>query len=258
MLLKKCCVSALVLSGFLFACTSLGMAAESKLLPLDSFNLSEEQMELIGATIEEYIVKENENMTKIEGIFTELSTVLRQEDEFSTNRQEKKTARNVNRLVKDISKLYGKMIRTKVEYILKVKSVLNPDQRFRLVHSLEFDDHYADKALPEYVRLNELVDLLGLTDKQLKEIIRNRTQMLINELKINRDIQFKVIDLEAELINEEVNHEKVDKLLLEITDLGTKLIDNKVKYKLKSKDVLTTLQKKKLLHMILLTNRSAR
>ena len=234
MFLKKCCVSALVLLGFLFASATSGIAAESELLPLDSFNLTAEQMELIEDTIEEYIIKKHEMMTEIEAKFSELTTVFRQEEQVTTSRQAKKTARNVNRLVTDISKLYGKMIRTKVEYILKVKNVLTQDQRFRLVHSLEFEDHYADQAFPTYVRLDDLIDLLGLTDKQVKEIIRNRTQMMINELKIDRDIQIKVIDLGAELISEEVDNEKVDKILLDITDLGTKLVDNKVKYKFRA------------------------
>ncbi|SCX98368.1 hypothetical protein [Desulfoluna spongiiphila] len=256
-LLKKSCVRTLALLIFFFVSSTSGVAAESELLPLDSFNLTPEQMELIEDTIEEYIIKKHEMMTEIEAKFSELTTVLRQEEQVTTSRQEKKTARNVNRLVTDISKLYGKMIRTKVEYILKVKNVLTEDQRFRLVHSLEFEDHYSDRAFPSQVRLDDLIDLLGLTDKQVKEIIRNRTQMMVNELKIERDIQIKVIDLGAELINEEVNSDKVDKILLDITDLGTKLIDNKVKYKLKSKDVLTTPQKKQLLHMILLTRGSA-
>lgn len=259
MSLKKRCVWALlVLVGFLLSSTCSTFAAESKLLPLETFDLTAEQMDLIGDTIEEYIGKENEIMTEIESKFSELTTILRQEDQVTTSREERKTARNVNRLVTDISKLYGKMIRTKVEYILKIKNVLTQEQRFRLVHSLEFEDEYAERALPTYVHLDDLIDLLGLSDKQVKEIISNRTQMMINELKIKRDIKFKVIDLENELINEEVNSDKVDKLLLAITDLGTKLIDNKVKYKLKSKDVLTTPQKRKLLHMILLTRPSSR
>ena len=254
---KRVFASILTVLVFLLGSAMAASAGSTDLQSLNNFNLTDEQIATIGETVEEYVVQENAIISEIETKLSELSSELKREDRFDTKRKEKKAARNSNKLVKDISTLYGQLIKSKVEYILKVKNVLTMDQRTQLVHSLEFNEDFFEQSLHTPVELDTLVDLLGLDNAQLKTIIRNRTDMHINALKIVRDIQYKVIDLEEELLKEESNPEAVDSIILGITDLGTKLIDNKVKYQLKSKDVLTVDQKKKALNVFLLMGNSA-
>lgn len=245
-------VTILAMAVFFLASIAVGSAKDADLLALDSFQLTGEQLEKIGDTLEAYIEKEHAILSGIETKLSALTNELRREGRFDSKRKERKAARNVNTIVKDITSLYGQLIRTKVEYILKIKNVLTEEQRVQLVHSLQFDEHFFDEALPEYVEMDELVDALELTTAQLKKIIGNRTDMLVKEVKIVRDIQYRVLDLEEILLKDETDTEAVDSTILEITDLGTKLIDNKIKYQLKSKDVLTAEQKKKMMHLVLM------
>jgi hypothetical protein len=76
--------------------------------------------------------------------------------------------------------------------------------------------------------------------------------MKIKALKINLEILYQLVDLKNELIIAEPDSPKIDKFVLKLVDLGTKLLDNRVKYFLKSKDVLTAAQKKRLIHAIMM------
>ncbi len=61
----------------------------------------------------------------------------------------------------------------------------------------------------------------------------------------------QLIDLQVELFKDDRDSDKINKIILTITDLGTRLMDNRVVHFLKAKDVLTLPQKKALLHSIL-------
>jgi hypothetical protein len=76
--------------------------------------------------------------------------------------------------------------------------------------------------------------------------------MKIKALKINLEILYQLVDLKNELIIAEPDSSKIDKFLLNLVGLGTKLLDNRVKYFLKSKDVLTVAQKKRMIHAIMM------
>jgi hypothetical protein len=93
---------------------------------------------------------------------------------------------------------------------------------------------------------------LDLTTKQIKKILNYQTDMKIKALKINLEILYQLVDLKNELIIAEPDSSKIDKFLLNLVGLGTKLLDNRVKYFLKSKDVLTVAQKKRMIHAIMM------
>jgi hypothetical protein len=58
----------------------------------------------------------------------------------------------------------------------------------------------------------------------------------------------QLIDLQVEMIEDKRDSDKIDKIVLTITDLGAQLMDNRVVHFLKTKDVLTVAQKKTVLH----------
>ena len=72
--------------------------------------------------------------------------------------------------------------------------------------------------------------------------------MDIKDIKLELDMDYKLIDLHNEILAVERNPQKINTIIITIVDLGTKLIDNQVNYILKSKDLLTLEQKKELLH----------
>jgi hypothetical protein len=65
-------------------------------------------------------------------------------------------------------------------------------------------------------------------------------------------MDYKLLDLQDEILAVERNPQKINTIIMTIVDLGTKLIDNQVNHFLKSKDVLTVEQKKELLHKMLM------
>lgn len=71
-------------------------------------------------------------------------------------------------------------------------------------------------------------------------------------IDINYTIDMQLIDLQVELHKDERNNDKINKIVFAITNLGTKLMDNRVVHFLKAKDVLTAAQKKALPHSFLM------
>jgi Spy/CpxP family protein refolding chaperone len=143
-------------------------------------------------------------------------------------------------------------LKTRVEYLLKVKEVLTPEQKEQLITAFDFEmDVLEDLTYHEEL---DLLDLgLDLSRKQIQDILRYDTEMRINELRLQLKIDYKILDLETELAKDKVNSKKVNGIILSTADLATKLLDNRVTYFLKTKDVLTIDQKKELLHLIIMT-----
>ena len=146
----------------------------------------------------------------------ELEHDLNKEDRFDTKSKARTSARNVNKLVKNISSLHGDLLKLRVEYLLKAKDVFTDEQKAMLIgHLLDFD-------------------------------------MDIKDIKLELDMDYMLLDLQDEILAVERNPEKINTIIMTIVDLGTKLIDNQVNHFLKSKDVLTVEQKKELLHIMLM------
>ena len=221
-------------------------------MPVENLNLTEKQLDALGGLIEESSEKQIEITTQIESKFIDLRQEIRKEDRFDTKIKEKRSVRKSNKLVKEITSLNGLLLKTRVEYFLKGKKILTNEQGKQVVSALEFDDDSFEGDLPEIIDLDILTLPLDLTTKQIKKILNYQTDMRIKALKINLEILYQLVDLKNELIIAEPDSQKIDKLVLNLVDLGTKLLDNRVKYFLKSKDVLTTVQKKRLIHAIMM------
>ena len=91
---------------------------------------------------------------------------------------------------------------------------------------------------------------IGLKIEQVREILRYRADMDKKAIDINYKIDMQLIDLQVEMFEEKRDSAKINNIVLNITDLGTQLMDNRVVHFLEAKDVLTIQQKKALLHII--------
>lgn len=240
----------MILSVLVFLMLYSPVVAETRsLMPVQAFTLTNEQLSEIDVFVEEYLIKEFTLLADMDSDLTELGKHILLHDRFSDKKKEKKTTKEINALVKTISSNYGQLIKTRVEYILKIKNILTEEQRLSIIYSLDFDVDYYEDDLPELIDIESLIIPLGLTHDQLKKIYKNRTDLQINALKIELNIKNKMLDLETEMLKDDVNSSKIDELVLGITDYGTKLVDNRVKYILKSKDVLTDKQKKMIIRV---------
>jgi Spy/CpxP family protein refolding chaperone len=228
------------------------VAAQGVSNPLAHLNLTEEQVTKLAELGREFNRKQFGIAVDITTKFTELELELKREDRFETEQKAKIAAEKVNTIVKEVSRLYGELLKTRVEYLLKAKDVLTRQQRATLIAGLDFE-----MDVPEDLTYYQEFDLvavgLDLSREQIRKILRYRTDMKINKLRLELKIDYKVLDLEIELTQDEVDSEKVNRIIMDVTDLGTKLLDNRVEHFLKAKDVLTVTQKQKLLHLIMTT-----
>jgi Spy/CpxP family protein refolding chaperone len=242
-------ISLIVIVSATFSTTS---AAQSITNPLMSLNLTDKQVTALTGVISDYNQKQFKIISFIESKIGELTFELKRQDRFATERKAQISARKVNNIVKELSALYGQLLKTRVEYLLKVKEVLTPEQKEQLITAFDFEmDVLEDLTYHEEL---DLLDLgLDLSRKQIQDILRYDTEMRINELRLQLKIDYKILDLETELAKDKVNSKKVNGIILSTADLATKLLDNRVTYFLKTKDVLTIDQKKELLHLIIMT-----
>jgi len=249
--MKKLPISRFVLTVFvavLLACSSSAFAAEkTDGMTIGDLNLTEEQLVSLGGLIEEFGELQFEIVMEIEKKFAELRREIKKKGRFDTKIKEKMTVQKVNKLVKEIISLEGQLIKKRVEYLLKVKNVLTEEQKIKLISALEFEDDFFEDELPEIMELDLLIIPLDLTKEQIKKILRYKTDMKIKALKIDLQILYQILDLQTEINKVEVDPKNIDKIILKITDLGTKLLENRVNGFLKSKDVLTVPQRKMLI-----------
>ncbi len=219
---------------------------------VSKMNLTKEQIVKLGTLIDDFSTKALDITSKIGNKYLELEHDLKREDRFDTKSKARTSARNVNKMVKNISSLHGDLLKLRVEYLLKAKDVFTDEQKAMLIgHLLDFDMDMPDNFF-YYVELNLPSMGLDLTKDQVKKLLKYRADMDIKDIKLELDMDYKLLDLQDEILAVERNPQKINTIIMTIVDLGTKLIDNQVNHFLKSKDVLTVEQKKELLHMMLM------
>ena len=229
---------------------SVASSATETRFPGLNLKLTDKQMTALQGVFDEYSSEHLELIGKIEKKFTDLRLELRRKDRFENRFKAYDSVYKANTLVKEISKLYGETLKTKVKYLLKAKDVLSREQRERLfARLLEFRFDMPDEI---FVLIEgDLFSLdIGWKIEQLRKILRYRADMEKKAIDINYKIGMQLIDLQVELFKDERDSDKINNIVLTITDLGTQLFDNRVVHFLKAKDVLTIKQKKALLHII--------
>jgi len=247
----KCVLTVFV--AVLLAFSSSAFAAERRGgMTIGDLNLTEEQLVSLGELINEFGDSEFEIEMQIESKFAELKQEIRKEGRFDTKIKEKMTVRKANNLAKKIISLEGQLLKKRVEYLLKAKNILNEKQKMKMISALEFEDDFFEDELPEIMELEFLIIPLGLTKDQIKKILRYRTDMKVKALKIDLQILYQILDLQTEINKVETDPKSIDKIILKITDLGTKLLENRVNGFLKSKDVLTVPQRKMLIQTFMM------
>jgi len=229
---------------------SVASSATETRIPGLNLKLTDKQMTALQDILDEYSSRNLELMGEIEKKFTDLRLELRRKDRFENRFKAYDSVYKANTLVKEISSLYGETLKTKVKYLLKAKDVLSREQRERLfARLLEFDFDMPDEIF--VIIEGNLFSLdIGLKINQLKKIMTYRADMEKKAIDINYKIGMQLIDLQVELFKNERDSDKINNIVLTITDLGTQLMDNRVVHFLKAKDVLTIAQKKALLHII--------
>lgn len=227
---------------------SFGSSVAETRIPGLNLKLTDKQVTALQGVFDEYSSENLELLGEIEKKFIDLRLELRRKDRFENRFKVYDSVYKANTLVKEISSLYGEALKTRVKYLLKAKDVLTREQREKLFKRLiefEFD-------MPEEIFViieGDLFSLdIGLTIDQVKKIMRYRADKEKKAIDINFKIDMQLIDLQVELSKAERNSDRVNNIVLTITALGTKLMDNRVVHFLKAKDVLTVDQKKALLH----------
>ena len=220
--------------------------------PVSSLNLTKDQIGKLSTIIEEFNTRKINIESKLDNTLLELKQELKKEDRFDSKSKIRAGARNVNKLVKNISSLYGEMLKVKMAYLLKAKDIFTDRQKTMIFNALlDFDMDMPDN-FSFYLEVNLPALGLDLTQDQVKKLLKYQENMESRNTRLELEIDYKLLDLQDEILSDERNPQEVNKIILAITDIGTKLIDNRVNYILKAKDVLTLEQKKELFHIMLL------
>jgi len=236
----------LILAGFMFAFPGQIMAANP-----ESLELTDSQINQLAGVIQELNAKQFQIMTDIDKKAAELSMEIHKEDRFETRSKEKKSVRKANRILKDISSLYGQLLKSRVEYLLKAKDVLTKEQKEEIISNFDIEIDI-EEELPDAIEMDFLDLGFDLSKEQIKKILKIRTDMQLKELKIELNVSYNLLDLQDELLEEDRDVEKINKIIIKITDLGLDLLNTKVDHFIKAKDVLTLAQKNKLLHIMMM------
>ncbi len=239
------CLLAILVIG-----TSFSYASDEYRIPGLNLKLTDNQIAALQAVFDEFMSKKLELLAQIERKFTDLRIELRRKDRFESKFKAFDSVYKANTLIKEISKLYGETLKTRVKYLLKAKDVLSQAQRETLfARLLEFDFDMPDEIF--VIIEGDLFSLdIGLEIDQVKKIMRYRADTEKKAIDINYKIDLQLIDLQIEMLKDERDSDKINRTVLAITDLGTQLMDNRVVHFLKAKDVLSMGQKKALLHII--------
>lgn len=218
---------------------------------LRSLNLTDQQITDMSGLLQEYSQKQMVTQQQLATKTIELEREFLRPGRLADEKQAKASAKKTNKLVRDFTKLYGQAFKTRVEYMLKSKDILTLDQKIKLIQSLDFNLGELDN-LEAYEELDWLQTGLQLTVGQVKKILTLRTDRKVEELKLNLKMDLMVIDLEQILVAGEENPEKVNKIVLSLTKLATQQLDNLTAHFLKTKDVLTTEQKRQVSQLLMM------
>ena len=185
----------------------------------------------------------------IQGKLTELAQEVNREGRLDSEESAKLASDQTNVILKDLSGLYGEFIKTKVGFIVQAKNVLTVEQKQHLLSQLELQQSVPYEAL-EFMQ-PDIFDLpLDLNLEQHKKLVALEGDLLIAEVKLERDVELTLLDLEEVLLSGEISSDKVDPLVMKLAELAGRAIDNRVDYFIKAKDVLTLDQKRLLAYLL--------
>jgi len=217
--------------------------------PLAHLGLTPAQVTKLADLTAAFTRRQIQTASSIAEQLAALEAELERPERFETKGKARQAAKRVNTIVKQITTLYGDMFKARAEYVLAAKDVLTLEQRLRLLAGLDVNVELPND-LTFYDDFDLLRDELDLSQKQAKKILRHRMNMRVNELKLELEIDYKLLDLEDEFTESAIDSGAVNKIVMDMADIATKVLDNRVDHFLKAKDELTVVQKRHLLGML--------
>jgi len=219
---------------------------------VSDLDLTKEQIKKLGRVVESFSAKKMALETRIAKARTALAQELRKEDRWDSEAKIKASSKIVNKHIRQLASLGGDLLKLKVEYFLKAKDIFTDDQRLVILGALTEYEMTLPDSFSYYLEMDLPALDLDLTTAQVKKLLKYRADMDMRNIKNELALEYKVLDLQAELLSPKRNPQKVNRLITGIADIGTKMIDNKVNHILKAKDVLNLEQKMALFHMMLM------
>jgi hypothetical protein len=209
---------------------------------------TQQQDELIGIGLQ-YVQKASVYEGMIEGKITELALELTREGRLESEQTAKAASEKVNAILKDVGGLYGEFVKSRVAFMLEAKNVLTTEQKLHLLEQLE------PAALMDYDEVEflqpDVFDLpINLNFDQRKKLIGLEADLLIKEVKLERDIEWVLLELEGIFMADSIDPKKVDKQVMKLAGLAADAIENRVDYFIGAKDVLSLDQKRLMAYLM--------
>ena len=211
--------------------------------------LTEQQQADLISISTEYTQKAAEYEELLSAKARELTQELRREGRLDTEKSARKGADKVNALLTEIAAIYGDSIRTQVSYVLDAKNVLTMEQRLMLLERLQYGEMTGGGEM-EVLQIDIIELPINLSLEQEKKLIELDAELEIESIKLERDIQLILLDLEGALMNATIDAKQVDKQIMKLADLAVRAINIRVDHFIGSKDVLT-LDQKRLMSVLL-------
>ncbi len=207
--------------------------------------LTPEQQTTLQNLDDKFVQKSAALEAKLDAQISALGTELTREGRLGSGEAAATSVKQANAIVKEIGTLAGQSVQLHVEFLLKAKNVLTMEQKLHLLEQL------GEEAVPAREEIlfleTEIIELpVELTLKQRRKLIEMDAVMQSDEIRAERDAKLILLDLETALLAEPIDPVSVDKLVTKLGDLAAKVIDFRVDYFLKAKDVLTLEQKQAL------------
>jgi len=204
-----------------------------------------EQQTTLQNLDDKFVQKSAALEAKLDAQISALGTELTREGRLGSGEAAATSVKQANAIVKEIGALAGQSVQLHVEFLLKAKNVLTMEQKLHLLEQL------GEEAVPVREEIlfleTEIIELpVELTLKQRRKLIEMDAVMQSDEIRAERDAKLILLDLETALLAEPIDPVSVDKLMTKLGDLAAKVINFRVDYFLKAKDVLTLEQKQAL------------
>ncbi len=217
--------------------------------PVHAAQLTQEQQTKLLNLGDEFAQKSTALETKMDARIIALETELTRGGRLGSKEAAATSVKQANAIVKEIGTLAGQAVQTHIEFLLKAKNVLTVEQKLHLLAQL------GEEAVPDREEIlfleTEIIELpIELSLKQRKKLVEIEAVMQSDEIRAERDSKLILLDIEAALLNDPVDSAGVDKLMTKLGDLAAKVINFRVDYFLKAKDVLTLEQKQSLVYLL--------
>ena len=211
--------------------------------------LTDQQQKDLVSIGNEYAQKADAYESRLDQKVKELTQELSREGRLDSADSAKMGAEKVNALLKEIAGIYGDSIKTQVSYILDAKNVLTMEQRLMLLERLQSEQLTGGSEI-EMLEVDIIALPINLSMEQEKKLVMIDAELEIEQIRLERDIELVLLDLEAALMSETIDSAKVDQQIMKLADLAVRAINARVDHFIKAKDVLT-LDQKRLMSVLL-------